>query len=327
MLKPINAVQQAFWDTLVHKTEGRQLDLLSRYYGFPRYRTWPQQSWRKGLHTVAFGPRGIAQNVLAMIQAIFSHSETKNYGSLTAGDGSLNKDTTDGESKFGTTTWNDAIVGRWVEIKARKNKAAQYTDPQPDDVPEGIYQIVKKVSSTQIKVCPIKSTWWKSEVDLGNTSYSHKIEVNVLPFKIRERTPGPVGVPVDVDAITSGTVHGDGKLTPEGTPGIVEVLLYADDIPELKAPPGTYMQDRTNLTTAAGARYYDTASSSFVAAPNTPVGGQIQSNAFETGSQIVGPYPIYLGGDTIPYGLTEIFNLMLAAGIQFHLIEAVEGEV
>lgn len=334
MLTPLNAVQQAFWDTLVHKADGEPFDALTRFYGFPRYRSWDLTAWRKALHSVAFGPRGISQNVFTMLRGIFSNGEVTNFGLISSSNALLQKDTGDGESKFGTSTWNDAIIGRWIEIKARTSKAAQYVDLSPDEVPEGIYQVVGKASSTTLNLCPVKSSYWKKAPDFTTLAASHNVHVVVLPFKVRDRVPGPLG-PANSEDIPKnyGVVSGDGELTPLGAPCITEILLYQNDIPELVPPPGTYMQDDSADAgdfTAAGARYEVGNTGVFEAAPQTPLGGHIQLNAFETGSQIVGPFPIYFAsedGSSQPFGLADILNDILPSGCRFKFVNAVEGEV
>ena len=334
MQTPLNAVQQAFWDTLVHKAEGDQFDHLTQFYGFPRYRNWEVDPWRDALHAVAHGPRGMAQNVFAMLRGIFKNGEVQNFGKINNTDKvKIFKDTSGGDSKFGTGVWTDKIEGRWIEIKARTSKASQYVDANAEEVPEGIYQVTNKTAGGgSISLAPIATSCWK-EPKFDVLEYEHRVHINVLPFKIRERVSGPLGVP-DGNIISSyGSVGGDGELTPIGAPCLTEIVIYDEDIPEIKPPPGTYMQDGVTGagdTTPGGARYFNPTTGAFVAAPNTPVGGNIQLNAFESGDTINGPHPIYFispDGNSIPYGLAEIFNLILPAGCRFTFVNAVEGEV
>lgn len=334
MQTPLNAVQQAFWDTLVHKAEGDQFDNLTAFYGFPRYRSWDLASWRQALHAVAHGPRGISQNVFGMLRGIFKTGEKQNFGKITnASNVKIIKDTSGGDAKFGTSVWTDKMEGRWIEIKARTSKASQYVDGNASEVPEGIYQVTNKtVGGGTINLAPIATSCWK-EPKFQTLQYEHRVHVNVLPFKIRERVSGPLGA-TNADIPKSyGTVGNDGELTAIGDPCVTEIVIYDEDIDAIKPPPGTYMQDGVTGagdTTPAGARYFNIDTGAFVAAPNTPLGGQIQLNAFEAGDSIVGPHPIYFiseDGTMIPYGLAEIFNLILPAGCKFKFVNAVEGEV
>ena len=461
MLSPLNAVQKATRDTLVQYAESTAHEALAAMFLIPYYRKWPLASWRKGLHAVAYGPRGIGQNVLGMLRGMFSHAETKQRGFLTSTDIStkaaasitvveataaqwnnetiiikdhagntvefkgnssastlvktddthylfgtsglsttpaiaskikdgialaitnadiyitavidssdsskINLTQTKGGDKGNTTitgtaeangectiadfsggvaknqivkdttysgaTWPDSIIGRWIEIKARTSKLSQYIDAYPEDVPEGIYQVIGTAapvgssSKTLLNLAPVGTAQWSAPKFNELSQASHLVDVNILPFKIREETPGPLSHETPFEFPTTGKVGSDGYMTPFGEGCKVEVLLYKDDVDQFVPPPATYMQADGSLSTAAGGKYYNSATSSYVSTATTPKGGNVQGDAFEQGDPNAGPHPPYLGAESKFALLSQTLRDITAAGVKLTFTVAVDGEV
>ena len=71
MLTAYSQCEIAFRDTLIHKAEGRALDRLGLFYGFPRLAIFERQYFRKALLEVAFGRRGTYRTLFKALEALF----------------------------------------------------------------------------------------------------------------------------------------------------------------------------------------------------------------------------------------------------------------
>lgn len=72
MLQPISQIEAAFRDTLITKAEGTAFDRLARMWGWPRMGGITVAAWRKGLRSVALGPRGTPGAVHGAIDGALS---------------------------------------------------------------------------------------------------------------------------------------------------------------------------------------------------------------------------------------------------------------
>jgi len=72
MLTADSALRQALDDTLIDEATGYAFDRLAVLYGFPRVFGFSAETWRGALQEVAFGPRGTLDNVMNVLEAIFT---------------------------------------------------------------------------------------------------------------------------------------------------------------------------------------------------------------------------------------------------------------
>ena len=144
----------------------------------------------------------------------------------------------------------------------------------------GLFKIASYTSSSQVELLPFATAYW-DRADWSGIGTTLVIEdAEILAFEVHEPTPA---------AEEAGVVSPNGIQPAE--PALVRVMMHGDVI---SATPPTYMQD-ADATRPVG----------------QPKGGAVQEDAAEAGSQVSGPWPLYLVGTSVLREVAAVASRML----------------
>jgi hypothetical protein len=270
LLTSLSQTERALRDTLVHKVAGEWLDRLARMYGIPHLQGMSEDVWRDVLHAGALTPRGTPGVTFELLRSALQTYEEAVAVEL------------DPAQPYRLTADElGYFEAKHVNRLWRVDGTLYYSDGPADRLTS---------NGNWITLAPIATSYWDA-ADFSGLAAPEDATAYMLPFTLREPTPGPPIDPLD-------------KL---GDPGDVIVSLW-DSIGDI---PPTYMQPAGGAARPEG----------------EPFGGQIQEDELELGSpggraegdlplaDGDGPYPPYLTG--APYGaLADILDPLLASGIE-----------
>jgi len=203
LLKPLSATEDAFRDTVVGKTAGSALRVLSDFYRIPYPAAISEDAWRAAMLEVVFGPRGTAGATIRFLRAALSDFDTELVVSVNP----VNPRRLTAQWPY---AFNQEHVGRWVEVRelgedSRRLVGNVYKVAGPDTVGAGSY----------VELVPtVNAPYWSGAAFQEPAQYTALI----LPFRVEEATEG---------------------LGAGGYNNLVKVVLYDD----LAFAPPTYLQD------------------------------------------------------------------------------------
>lgn len=199
-------MEEAWRDTLVHKAEGYAFRKISELYGFP----WPEdevseKAWRGALHVEALGRRGTYWATFQALEAAFSDFNEAFSVEIDPADPYMLR-RTDGND-FAAHHFGRLLrtpYGLFFTVPLSSAKTADY-----------------------IEVSPYSTRYWDAPAYDVATYTVAEMPVEMLPFLVYERGPGPI-------------VENSDELF-EGAPCLLEISL----IPEALATvfPPTWLQE------------------------------------------------------------------------------------
>lgn len=199
-------MEEAWRDTLIHKSIGYALSWNSELYGLP----WPEdevseKAWRGVLHVQGLGRRGTFKSTFQALEAGLS----------------------DFNEKF-TFEVDPAFP---YELKRDDGTFFEYTPTNRYvRTPFGLLFVVdfpSKGSGEYFTVCPDRTRYWDAPSYDAATYAATDVPAEMLPFMVYERSPGPVIVNSDEEF--------------EGAPCLLEVTLYPSTL--IQDVPVTYLRD------------------------------------------------------------------------------------
>lgn len=205
-------MEEAWRDSLVHKSIGYALRTTSDLYGLP----WPEdetteRAWRGVLHTQALGRRGTFWTVFQSLEAALSdYNEKITYDIQVAYPYRL--------SCTSGNLFDERHINRYIRT------------------PFGLLFTVGPAAgfpSTYLEVCPVGTRYWDAPSYDVDTYEAIDAPGEILPFSLYERSPGPI------------VVNSDDYFN--GAACLLEVGLFA----EAMQPPETWLADDVGAVTVS----------------------------------------------------------------------------
>lgn len=258
--------EEAFRDTLVHKAEGYWFSKIADLHGFSRPKSIAEAAWRGALIEVAYGPRDTFPVVFkALSKALAAYIEVFDDCSYVVGN-AISR----------AAGWHEAYINRYIRIG------------------DTIY-FSTNVDGTELELSPYATSYW-SAASFGSTDAIDKVEV--LPFMVWERAPGPPYGGSEEEEFYHGSTN------------TVEVEVW----PHLAFVPETWLQSPTEyLTASQGTCPVDGGD---VCTPDDmPNGGYLlDTDVDDLEEDWEVAYPVYLADDTAAPELANQFDRLLPAG-------------
>lgn len=159
--------EECWRDTLVHKAERSAFDRIATMYNFTWAKAIPENSWRKALKLVAMGPRDLFPTLFGAVEGIFQgyNQVFQNISYVPGVQKQLYRD--DG--------WDKTHVYRYVRIGSKLYFST------------GIYGVDKYLRLSEHPSSYWDAAAWDEVVSLTPVGE----DVNLLPFRVYERTAGP----------------------------------------------------------------------------------------------------------------------------------------
>lgn len=296
MLQPYSQAERAYRDTLIRKSDGSAFDAIARYYGFPRLATIDRKYWRQALLHLAYGCRGTLGTTFAVLEAIFDHYAVPRMTHAVQLDPAQPRSLLhlDAFAVGGAPGWDCGHTGRLIRMVDGPFAGRVYYSEDLVAVP----------LPPVLRLADVQTTYW-SAADWSDLDAVTTVKVKVIPFMIREPSPGPPWLDGDD---SQGDPWHPLSWHPQLS-ALFEITLDGF----LWPVPATYLQadgsvDRT------------------VAAPGQPYGGHMMSLAEaandpaipEAGDPLgAGPHPIYLSSlGAGAKAVSDLINGILAAGVR-----------
>lgn len=226
-------MEEAWRDTLVHASVGYAFLKVTDFYGFP----YPEdevseRAWRGALHVEALGRRGTFWSTFHALEAAFSDFNERFTVEIDSGSPYVIR-------RLDGNNWETEHNNRYV----RTPFGLLFTVGTPSGVPED-----------EMLVSPVATRYWDAPSYDVDTYDETGVPVEVLPFMLYERGPGPIIVNSDAEF--------------EGDPCLLEVSLYPGAL-ILSIPP-TFLQEEVVLYEITAA---PSGSPTFTLATSPPVAG------------------------------------------------------
>tara|TARA_B100000575_G_scaffold173815_1_gene139269 strand:- start:227 stop:2230 length:2004 start_codon:yes stop_codon:yes gene_type:complete len=310
MLIPFSQAETAFRDTLITKAEGVALDTLGIMYGFPRLGIFERKYYRRALREVAFGKRGTYRLFFKVLENLFDqYSERRGRINVTL-------DPSDPHvliyREGGAPTFDCSTVQRFIRVESPTFGSKIYYS--------------QGLADGKLKLNPIDNPAIAG-ADWSDLNAPEEGTAKILGFMLRERHPGPASV--DGYDLNGNPWHPisrsqDPAAFAEETylsKNTCTIDLFIDSF--LWSTPPTYLQEDGTIDRT-------------IIAPNQPFGGHLMSlfdaanRAIvdydpsgvasevhpESGSQEVGPFPIYLDAEgKIAGAFLTVLDNLLASGV------------
>lgn len=199
-------MEEAWRDTLVHKAVGYAFSRVSNFYGFP----FPEdevseRAWRGALHVEALGRRGTFWATFNALEAAFSDFNEKFTVEIDSASPYVIR-------RLDGNDWETIHNNRYI----RTPFGLLFTVGTPSGSPED-----------EMLVSTVGTRYWDAPSYDVDTYDETDVPVEVLPFMLYERGPGPI-------TVTSDNLF-------EGDPCLLEVSLYPGAV-LLEIPP-TFLQE------------------------------------------------------------------------------------
>ena len=207
ILSNISQVEVARRSLSLNHAKGRDMDALSRFYGYKNPRILPDKYWGECIKILAYSAKGTPGSVFAFCEAFFDWwSEYITYETTMVARRIIDPT---------GSTFNCAYTNRFVRIYYQQ--------------PDGSYKESKSSICWTGDLHPVEGLK-VADVKTGYFDFASKQSVNVkvkfLPFFIREKTPGLVEVLVDTEVFLIPAHYLlDDASTPRGALGFNTVLM------------------------------------------------------------------------------------------------------
>jgi hypothetical protein len=273
-------MEEAWRDTLVHRAEGTAFRDLARIYGLPipPGLEVPELNWRKVVHTLAYGSRGIFQATYDATQRAFSFLDFKITGNLVFFNTGL-----PGTERLSiiSTQWQSKHVNRLVRIGDELFFTDNYT-----------------ALSDEMELVKVKTLYWSAADSKAWERHRGATEFFVLPFVVHERTPGRL-----IDYNVAGQPEGSDTFT-SGDGCLFELIFFES---QQDLIPKTWLLDPDYTSEPA---VYTPVS--------VPYGGNALTEETVIGNPYnTGPHPLYAYDTDIYKGTSRVFSSTLAAAVEF----------
>ena len=207
ILSNISQAEKALRSLSLNHAKGKDMDALSRYYGYKNPRILPDEYWGECIKILAYSAKGTPGSVFAFCEAFFDWwSQHITYETTLLGRRILDPT---------GSTFNCAYTNRFVRVYYEQA--------------DGSYKESKSSICWTGDLDPVAGLKL-ADVKTGYFDFASKSTVNVkvkfLPFFIREQTPGLVEVLVDTEVfLTPAHYLLNDASTPRGSLGFNTYLM------------------------------------------------------------------------------------------------------
>lgn len=206
ILKQLSQAEKAIRSLSLNFAEGRDLDALSRFYGYKNPRILPDRYWGECIKILAYSAKGTPGSVFDFCEAFFDWWSQYITFETTLVNGHIQDPTGD--------TFNCAFTNRLVRVFYEQADGS-YRQTRSSICMTG------DLTEDGLFVAPTSTGYFKA-ISTSNVN----IKVKFLPFFIKEDTPGLVKVLVDTEVflIPAHFLLPDAS-TPRGDLGFNTVLM------------------------------------------------------------------------------------------------------